>query len=1006
MMKPDPIQSSRGTMPGQPAAELAPERDGSTPLRVSRRDVLKFGGLLGAMAVFASCGRAPDMHARPFVTQPEYLAPGTALWYATTCHGCRAQCGMMAKVRDGRPIKLEGLPGHPISGGGMCAIGQAQVRGLYDSDRLAKPMLGADEVHWARADEYVTTRLKRLRDESKPVALITPTWHGPTAAATLQRVRAAYPNIEHVVYDVGAMSAIRAAHATTHQRRATPDYRFDRAKLIVAIEADFLGTWLNPVAFAARYAQGRIPHNGAMSRHVQIESRLSLTGGNADQRYSITPTQLRAVVKQLVMAVGQATHTAISAHGEGASEVPAWVEPLATALVEARGHALVVCGVNDPHIQALINHLNNSLGAYEPNATIDLAAHNATEADNGAVLSTADRLAAGEFAGAILIDVNPVYDHPVGSRLADALKKLDLSVAIGTHRDETAHACEVALPAPHGLERWEDGEPRPGLFTLTQPAIRPLFDPRDPVETLARWAGEATSKIDLVRATWRTRFKPRFGASVVGAEEWAFEAFWRDALQAGFVVDTPSPAVQPARYQASALPPATPGSAGNGATLMVAHASLGVGYGAHANNPWLLELPDPVTKATWTNLAVVGSALASQLGVAEGDVVRVAIDGTPDSAIELPALIGAGIAPNTVAIALGFGRSHGQFATDVGARAAGLCAVQDGHVDGHGRAVTVTKTGATALVAKTQTYDSETTPFTNETRDIARELEHGGAGHDDHATDGAHGHGHGPLPSMWPSHDYTGHKWAMSVDLARCTGCNACVIACGAENNLAIVGAEEVALRRDMQWLRIDRYIKTDGTGAGTDGEDVRLAHIPVMCQQCDNAPCESVCPVAATTHSNEGLNEQVYNRCVGTRYCANNCPYRARRFNWFEYDRSDKVANLVLNPDVTVRSRGVMEKCTFCVQRISEAKHAARRDGRDLADGDIVPACAQSCPTQAIVFGDEHDPDSLVVKAMADSRAYRLLEVVNTRPSVTYLAGVRNATAAAAARTGEHAHE
>ncbi len=980
------------------STEHEPRRDwdefaeGAT-LGASRRDFLRAAGYVVAGTALAGCAPRAVDRALPYVAQPETATAGLPTWYASTCGGCPAACGVLVKCRDGRPIKLEGNPDHPLSRGGLCAVGQASLLGVYDSLRLRGPRLDGAEATWEQVDQAVAERLRG------PVRVLGGSGAGPTLREAVGRFVRAHDG-RWITYDAVSLSALREAHAQTHGARLVPGYRFDRAAVIAGFGCDFLGTWLSPVEFTRGYAQRRVPRGNwpEVSYHWQAEAGLSLTGSNADRRVALAPDQFGPVLEQLAWRICAWAGQPLGWTPAPAALPESELDDLAGRLWLARGRSLVVCGHNELRCQLLVNLLNQRLGNYGRTLELERRSYQASGSDPLLAELQAE-LEAGTVGTLILLDGNPVADLP--GDLAALIARVPLVISLAAHLDETSSLAHLVCPDHHWLESWRDVEPRNGTLSLGQPAIEPLFDTRSAIETFERWSGGARTAHELVRARWEAGVLPRQTA------EREFEAFWTAALAKGCAEVTP----RPARTRAFALPNLPPAAPASEAMQVELYAGVAMRDGRHAGNPWLHELPDPITKSTWDNLACLSRADADRLGLAEGDVVRVEADGV---AIELPVYLLPGQAPGVVSVALGYGRQAGERFAELGPDwlEAGPTVGPNGRVGVNAaplitwvgderrylRAASVTPTGARRELALTQTYHSSSVPehlapeagaerpvIQQTTLDEYRRDRQAGAPH-------AHDFGDADL---WPAdHQYTGHHWALVVDLNACTGCAACVLACNVENNVPTVGRDEVRRRRELHWLRIDRYFAEHEDGT------VDTAHQPMLCQHCDNAPCEVVCPVLATVHSDEGLNQQVYNRCVGTRYCANNCPYKVRRFNWFDYPRAEGLENLVLNPEVTVRSRGVMEKCSFCAQRIEAARIAARREGRELADGDIQPACQQSCPAGAIIFGDRNDPRSAVSRAVRDPRGYQLLVEYNLKPSVGYLRLVRNRPA-----TGEREH-
>jgi Fe-S-cluster-containing dehydrogenase component/anaerobic selenocysteine-containing dehydrogenase len=990
----------RETAPEPAPDEFAHPPDGAEA-HLARRDFLKAAGFVFAGGMLG-CSRAPVEKAIPYLIQPEEITPGRAAWYASTCGGCSAGCGVLVKTRDGRPVKLEGNPEHPWSRGGLCAVGQASLLGLYDSLRLKNPILNGREATWEEVDAFVTDRLSKARGGA--VRFLSGPTTSPTLRASIQRFLGGFRDGRHVVYDSLSTSAILDAHEHTHGVRVLPRYHFDRADVIVSVDADFLGTWISPVEFTRAYTAGRNADSAPprFSHHVQFESRLSLTGAKADRRVAIAPGEAGVVLTGLAARVAR---QAGAAFGEmetreepGLSRL---LDDLASRLWANRGRSLVVSGAQQLSAQTLCNFLNHLLANYGATLELEKPSYQ-RQGDDRDLQGLVAELNEGKVAAVFIEGVNPVYDLPQGEALARALERVPLVVSIAERQDETAAFAHVVAPDHHPLESWGDAEAVAGTVSLFQPAVNPLGGTRSALESLAVWSGTPKSSYDILREFWQAAIFPR------QKQEKSFEEFWDHSVHDGFAEVEPT-RIQPRPFNAAVVRPASPPHAATGgAFTLVLYPKVSMLDGRHAHNAWLHELPDPVTKVTWDNYACLSPAAASRLGVQDGDVVRIELpDGTGAKSLELPALIQPGQHDSTVAVALGYGRMGTERFARVGPRwlfgrtsvgpqgrvgknTAPLALSADGPIQYERNSVRIVKTGAKYALASTQEHHSlsaprHVAPRQTEPRPIVQEMTLASllSGQGDRTAP----NGHDAHPQLWPDdHPYRGHRWAMAVDLSACTGCSACVVACQAENNIPVVGKDEVRRQREMHWLRVDRYYAESSGG-------VDVAFQPMMCQHCDTAPCETVCPVLATVHSEEGLNQQIYNRCVGTRYCANNCPYKTRRFNWFDYPREDGLQNLVLNPDVTVRSRGVMEKCTFCVQLIQEAKIESKRTGAKLTEGSIRTACEQSCPAGAIVFGDLNDPTSRVARLAASGRAYRVLEELNFRPAVHYLKLVRHRT-------------
>ncbi len=984
------------------------ERDGQAPpesefpepaeerlqLGLSRRGFLGAAGFALAGTV-AGCARAPVEKAIPYLIQPENIVPGRANFYASTCLACPAGCGLLVKVRDGRPIKLEGNPTHPLSRGGLCAAGQASLLGVYDSQRLKGPLTAGKETTWDDIDNDVRRQLAAIRKKGGAVRFLTGTLTSPTLRQAIRHFVEAQGNGRHVVLDSVSCSAILGAHEQTHGQRVLPRYRIDRAEVLVGVEVDFLGSWIAPVEHARAYADARQletarPH---LSYHVQFEGRLSLTGSKADQRFRILPGEVGLLLTHLASRLAARAGEAFAADRLGAPPVPPeFLDRLASLLWANRRRALVLCGSQDVNEQALCNLVNRLLGSY--GTTIDLGDPSfQAQGNDRDVAALVAELHEGKVSALFVHGCNPVHDLPDGEKLAKAIAAVPLLVNCAARLDETAMLGGHVCPDHHYLESWSDAEPVSSVASLVQPVLEPLFDTRSIVESVAAWSGKPASARDLIRKRWETSlFRRRLNGPAT------FEAFWQHALQKGHVALVP-PAVEiTPKNDRPPQPVVKANRPEAGAFALVLYPKVGMPSAAHAYNPWLHELPDPITKVAWDNYASLSPKAAAELGVADGDVIELSAG---DEVLALPALVQPGQHDGVVAVALGYGSELSKRFAQVGPRwiegrpgvgrngmvgvnAAGLLAWQGGALRYSREGVRVRKGGRKHPLACSQDHHSLTVPSRvappgAASRPLVREttLQKLRAGEQEKKEHAEHA-------DLWPpDHETDGPRWGMVIDLNACTGCSACVVACQVENNIPVVGKDEVLRHREMHWLRIDRYY------AGND--DVTVAHQPMLCQHCGNAPCEVVCPVLATAHSAEGLNQQVYNRCVGTRYCANNCPYKVRRFNWFDYPHDDVLENLVLNPDVTVRSRGVMEKCSFCVQRIQEARIEAKRLGIPLADGAIRTACQQSCPTQAIVFGDLADKKSAAARLAHGKRGFQVLAELNVKPAVTYLTLVRN---------------
>lgn len=963
----------------------------------SRRQFLEAAGFTLSVATLSGCGRAPTQTALPFVSQPDGVIPGRTLAYASTCGGCAAGCGLLVGVRDGRPLKMEGLPEHPLSKGGLCAVGQALPLGLYDSQRLTQPLQAGQPAKWEDVDPAIIKQLQEIASRGGEIRFVTSTVTSPTLQAAIDAFLKPFASARHITFDAISCSAILDAHERTHGVRVLPHFQLGSSRVIVAFGADFLGTWISPVEFTAQWRSRRVPtvRKPEMSHHIQLEGRMSLTGSNADNRFRLAPDEYGAVLSHLASRLAKLAGQLPLPGALGMSPLSdAELADMSRRLWEARGESVVLCDSQDVAVQLLVNFINQTLGNY--GNTIDIARPSRQrQGSDRDVLQLVEDLKAGRISALLVAGTDLTHHLPDREALTNAIGKVPLVVSFSEREDDFAALAHFVCPDHHPLESWGDAEPVSGLVSLSQPTVSPLGETRSILESLARWSGRDESAYEILRSTWKSKVLPRSVSP-------SFDSFWDKALHDGFATVDTKPIVASGFHAEEVKLLSTPRVQTD--LSLVLYSKIGLCDSRHAHNPWLQELPDPITKVTWDNYVCVSPAIAEKVGLTDGDVVRVE---TKDGSIgiELPALVQPGQHDGIVAIALGYGvRGTDRFATIgpqwfeakptvapgelVGKNAAGFIRASNGALQYTRSEVTLEKTGKRHELASTQEHHSLTVP-----RNVAP---HGAEVRDQIQETTLAAFAKNPLAGkpqqhqpddqqLWPDdHPKTGPWWGMAVDLNACTGCSACLIACQSENNVPVVGKDEVRRQREMHWIRIDRYY------SGED-DDVEVSHQPMMCQHCGNAPCETVCPVLATVHSDEGLNEQVYNRCVGTRYCANNCPYKVRRFNWFAYKHEDLLQNLALNPDVTVRTRGVMEKCSLCVQRIEEGKIAARQRGERVADGDIQTACQQSCPAQAIVFGDMNDPRSRLQTALKDPRRYRVLEEFNFRPSVAYLRVVRN---------------
>ena len=962
-----------------------PVREGYEREGLDRRDFMKIMGASAMMASLAGCTRRPVQKIVPYVSKPEEITVGVPNYYASACP--QTGHGLLVTTREGRPIKVDGNADHPINIGAISARGQASVHDLYDPDRLRAPMMNGTEAKWSDVDALVRAAFGR-----GGVAILSGTVLSPTLERMIDKSGA-----RHVMVDAHPMDDVLDGQAQSFGTRIFPRYRFDRADFILSIDADFLDTWGSHVEYTKQFADRRRLEGSrmSMSKLVAFESAPRLTGQNADLRIAIHPSDQLFVALALANEVARAT-------GRGNSELDDFdlntvsrrtgvpvekLKEVSRDLLRFRGRSIVIAGGlggKGPQalaLQNVVNFINSALG--NDGETIDGTATPSYQYKGSydGLERLVNSMRAGAIKTLVIQGINPLYHFPKNLGFEEALSKVENVVYVGSYLDETAIKAKVVAAESHGLESWGDVNPAKGVYSIVQPTIRPLWDTRSFLEMLMAWTGVSGNAHDLVRSTWR-ELHGRYGAGR------SFDSFWDDCLQLGVIepASKRSQGSSSARsYRGDALRSAVaalrgvPGKGGEGEFTLVLVESIAMGDGFSANNAILQELPDPVSKNTWGNYLAVAPETAKKNGWTDGDIVTV-----QNSAhqVTLPLYRQPGLHPGVVMSSLGYGRKfNGRIGNDVGVSFVNFTtSTQSSHPVYAVNGVKITKTGKKEKIPCTQGHHSL------EGRDILFDttLDE----YRENPKSGIVRHFPNP-PSIWNGFEYKGYKWGMVIDVNNCTGCSACVVACSVENNVPAVGKDQVQKGREMQWIRIDRYYSGD-----TENPDV--IYQPMLCQHCDNAPCETVCPVLATTHSSEGLNQMTYNRCVGTKYCSNNCPYKVRRFNWFNNNGDmngtlEHPIPLSKNPEVTLRSRGVMEKCTFCVQRIEAGKSRAKSEGRRVVDSDIRTACQEACPADAITFGDVNNPESKVTGLSKHPRGFTSLEEINARPAVTYLTKVRN---------------
>lgn len=1037
----------------------------------SRRDFLKVMGFSTAAVALAAC-ETPVIKSIPYLVKPEEVTPGVANFYATTFYDGHDYSAILVKTREGRPIKIEGNDLNGLTHSGTNARVQASVLGLYDGARLRGPLVKGKEATWKTADDAAAAALT-----GGVIRILTSTIISPSTKAVIAEFTSKHPNTKHITYDAISYNALTKANKNVFGKSVVSSYDFSKAKVVVGIACDFLGNWITGEEFSKQYAQNRkiSKANPEMSQHFHFESNMSLTGANADYRYMVKPSELGKVTAALFNEIAGTTGGAkVSADEKIESqEAVKAIKNVAAKLVANKGKSLVVSGVNDEGVQTLINGINKMLDNY--GKTVDVENHlNLKQSDDKAFANLVADMAAGKVNVLMTYNCNPVYTAPASLKFADAYKKVATKISFSQVLDETAAVSDIVCPDHHYLESWGDANPKVGMFTLQQPTINPIFaQPRHEgtrqfQSTLLKWSGVKTDYLTYLQGYWNNRVFPNQGKFM------DFASFWANALHDGAVKvavrkDTPaleapiakdslgSPILagiaevvndvvadikgekEPEKDKApvtveETLPTPDYNKAASMATSvkgakmeLFIYEKVGLGNGNYSNNPWLMELPDPISKVTWDNYITMSPIDVKALGLNEmlrqdidGSIIELTVNGVT---IKVPVYPQPGQAPGSIGLALGYGRTAESLrvGNGVGVNAFPLMTMVNDTIQPIITNVSIKETGDTHMFAATQIQHTIMGREEFLLREVSiKEFKDNDKDYWNPPTELAvHGGGKKNVSEidLWDAYPRPGHKWAMNIDLNLCFGCGACVIACTSENNVAVVGKTEVSKTRDMHWLRIDRYYSSDMNkhkGAeehkGTKEMYIEMENPsanplvtfqPMMCQHCNHAPCETVCPVLATSHSSEGLNMMTYNRCIGTRYCANNCPFKVRRFNWFNYNANDwfadvnpaqqELGRMVLNPDVVVRSRGVMEKCSMCVQKLQEGKLTAKKAGKPLKDGAVKTACQMACSTGAITFGDLNDTESEVAKSREDERTYFLLEDVGVKPTNSYMVKVRN---------------
>ncbi len=984
-----------------PTDEFLGDKKALESSSTTRRDFLKYVGFSTAAATLVAC-EGPVIKSIPYVNLPDEIVPGVANYYASTMADGFDFANVLVKTREGRPIKVQ--PNDLAeNGGSVNARVQASVLSLYDKNRLAGPQIGGADVSWSELDGAVAQKLDEMA--GKEVVLLTRTFASPSTSKLISEFVTKYPNVRHVVYDAVSSSEALDAFQNKYGTRALPDYDFSKAEVIVSVGADFLGDWQGG-GYAKGYAKSRIPKEGKISRHIQFEANLTLSGAKADKRIPATPSQQMHILKAL---------TGGSTSGLPEKMVDA-VNKAKAQLQKAGSKALLITDLPTVEAQSIALNFNaNSEAA-------DVAKPRLIrQGSNSEVMAVVNGVISGNVKGLITVDVDPVYSLPISNEFAEAYQNLEFTLAFDMRKEATASLAKMVAATPHYLESWNDIEMKKGNYSLMQPTIRPLFNTRQFQDCLLKWTGSNKSYYDYIKENW--------SSTILTGKT------WNQALHDGCIVSdsevwstgVPVVAAGTGAMESSSADGALFNSNEGSGLELTLYTKTGMGDGRQANNPWLQEFPDPLTRASWDNYITVSAVDAEELGLVNKHVSNGALNGSyvnvkmGDVVVEnVPVIIQPGQAKGSVGMAVGYGKTASiQAEMQTGVNAYPLyrnfSSIQN---------VTLEKVSGThefacvqlqsTMAGRSEDIIRETTIEIFNTKDKkffnpvpAVEYDHQFVD----VTD--------PNVDIWSPFDTSiGHHFNLSIDLNACTGCGACVIACHAENNVPVVGKDEVRKFRDMHWLRIDRYYSagdsfkeeiemSDNLGAfetyksieTPSYENPQVAFQPLMCQHCNHAPCETVCPVAATSHGRQGQNHMAYNRCVGTRYCANNCPYKVRRFNWFLYSENDEfdynmnndLGRMVINPDVVVRSRGVMEKCSMCIQMTQKTILDAKRDGRAIKDGEFQTACSIACDTGAIAFGDVNDEDSEIRKLKDGDRMYRVLESLGTRPNVMYQMLVRN---------------
>lgn len=968
---------------------------------LKRRDFIKLLGVAGTTAaVTGGCSSDPVEQIIPYVVPPEKFVPGIPSYFASTCRECPAGCGIVVKNREGRAIKVEGNPETPTNRGATCARGQAGLQGLYNPDRIRSPLIYKEETNrlapagWKQAEKKFAEKISKLIAEGKGDRIV---YLSNNISGTLKELVGKWLELTgggvHYSYETFAHEPIKKANEIVYGEAVIPSYKMEEADFVLSFGADFLETWLSPTKFSRGFSKLHTLKDGKMGKVVQVEPRMSMTAASADKWVSIKPgteMYLALGLANVIISKGRAKANAGTLSGIVSGYTPEKVSQITDVEVEtieelamgfvssdslAIGGGSAYTGTNATETQIAINILNHVAG--NVGKTVDFSDKlmisdlNSYEEMAGLV----EKMKNGEVEMLIVHNTNPVFTLPSVLNVKDAIAAVPHVVSFSSFMDETTELASIVMPDNHYLESWGDYQPSQGYVGIMQPVMNPVFNTRQTGDVLisvskqietAQGSIEEDSYLEYLTKSWRK-------VAQYVSPGTPFDKFWKETLEKGGVVFDLSP--KQAELSGSVLDVNFPESeiSENGDVYFITYPSYRFYDGSGANKPWLQELPDAITTSVWDSFVEIHPDVADKLGIKTGTYVDIE---TPTGSVRTQAFVYEGIRPDTIAVPFGLGhKSYGRYAEGRGVNPLDILPAAKDKLSGgfawFSTMASIKNSGQHELLVRTQYTTHQHDRIVAKTVDI-NEI----GKHDDHGEHGEH-------PDFYPEREYLNYRWGMAIDLSKCTGCGACVTACYAENNIPFVGKEQVAKRREMSWLRIERYFEKDEQG----NLDTRF--LPMLCQQCGNAPCEPVCPVYATYHNHEGLNGMIYNRCVGTRYCANNCTYKVRRFNWYDYSFPEPL-NWQLNPDVTVRSKGVMEKCTFCVQRIQYAKDVAKDENRKVQEGDLMTACQQACASEAITFGNLLDENSKVAQLSNDERGYRVLEIVNTKPGITYLKKVK----------------